>query len=298
MARLPSVNLPVLGVSCIFAFVYLTVLLCVILPWLSYSVPGVMNLAIFSTDTAVAFLCFLFCVCVDPGRVPDGFSADPEKSVAVMEVKRSSGAARFCQKCNRGKPARSHHCRVCGRCVLRMDHHCPWINNCVGHANYKAFLLFLLYASAAVVHAMGLLVAHAIHSLNMKASHRAASLRSGPWAAGTRNTMAWAFVQTVCTALTLPLSIGLVMLLCWNVYLLLCNKTTIEYHEGVTAKFQALRSGQEYRHPYDLGLCSNLYAVFGPKPQHWMFPTRISAHGDGVQFNTIWDTDTGAYQGS
>lgn len=39
-----------------------------ILPWLSYSVPGVLNLAVFSVDTAVAFLCFLFCVCVDPGR--------------------------------------------------------------------------------------------------------------------------------------------------------------------------------------------------------------------------------------
>lgn len=35
----------------------------------------------------------------------------------------------------------------------------------------------------------------------------------------------------VCTAMALPLSIGLVMLLGWNLYLLLANKTTIEYHE-------------------------------------------------------------------
>lgn len=54
------------------------------------------------------------------------------------------GGARYCQKCNRHKPPRTHHCRVCQRCVLRMDHHCPWTNNCIGHANYRVFLLFLI----------------------------------------------------------------------------------------------------------------------------------------------------------
>jgi hypothetical protein len=41
-------------------------------------------------------------------------------------------------------------------------------------------------------------------------------------------------------ALTLPLAIGLVMLLGWNLYLALSNKTTIEFHEGVTASIQVL----------------------------------------------------------
>jgi len=31
---------------------------------------------------------------------------------------------RYCLKCNRVKPPRSHHCRRCGTCVLKMDHHC------------------------------------------------------------------------------------------------------------------------------------------------------------------------------
>lgn len=45
-------------------------------------------------------------------------------------------------------------------------------------------------------------------------------------------------VQTVCLAFCMPLTIGLVMLLVWNVYLALQNKTTIEFHEGVTANIK------------------------------------------------------------
>ena len=36
----------------------------------------------------------------------------------------------------------------------------------------------------------------------------------------------------------MPLTIGLTMLLVWNLYLALQNKTTIEFHEGVTANIK------------------------------------------------------------
>ena len=39
-----------------------------ILPWLSYSVPGVLNLGGFTLETGTALWCFLLCVAVDPGR--------------------------------------------------------------------------------------------------------------------------------------------------------------------------------------------------------------------------------------
>jgi hypothetical protein len=45
-------------------------------------------------------------------------------------------------------------------------------------------------------------------------------------------------LQTLCTGVSLPLTIGLVMLLVWNLHLAIHNKTTIEFHEGVTAKIQ------------------------------------------------------------
>lgn len=104
-------------------------------------------------------------------------------------------------------------------------------------------------------------------------------------------------MQMICMAITLPLAIGLAMLLAWNVYLVYTNKTTIEYHEGVTAKVLASRAGQVYRHPYDLGLCANLSATCGPKPHLWLCPSSASGHGDGLGHLTAWDVRTSDLDG-
>lgn len=39
-----------------------------IIPWLSYSVPGVLNLGVLTIDTGIALACYLLCVFTDPGR--------------------------------------------------------------------------------------------------------------------------------------------------------------------------------------------------------------------------------------
>ncbi|KAG2175586.1 hypothetical protein INT43_001233 [Umbelopsis isabellina] len=56
---------------------------------------------------------------------------------------------KWCKTCQCWKPDRTHHCSICDECVLKMDHHCPWVNGCVGYNNYKFFIQFLCYTSAA-----------------------------------------------------------------------------------------------------------------------------------------------------
>ncbi|KAI2643193.1 palmitoyltransferase PFA3 [Xylaria nigripes] len=95
--------------------------------------------------------CYTTAVFTDPGGTTSngGYSSLPTvapPSVTPFTVK-SSGARRYCQKCQAPKPDRTHHCSTCRRCVLKMDHHCPWLATCIGLGNHKAFLLFLIYTT-------------------------------------------------------------------------------------------------------------------------------------------------------
>ena len=72
-----------------------------------------------------------------------------------------------------------------------------------------------------------------------------------------------ALVQTLATIVSFPLVIALGMLLGWHIYLMIHNKTTIEYHEGVRSKWKKQNRAVAGRHVYDLGLCPNLQAVLG-----------------------------------
>ena len=39
--------------------------------------------------------------------------------VQLMQLLLQGGEIRYCQKCSKPKPPRTHHCKVCKRCVLR-----------------------------------------------------------------------------------------------------------------------------------------------------------------------------------
>ena len=112
-------------------------------------------------------------------------------------------------------------------CLLQ-DHHCVWINNCVGHENYKAFFLFVLYVVLACIYALVLRVGSAIQELHDE------ERRSG-------NIFKTSYI--LCGLILIPLTVALIILLIWHMYLLSHNKTTIEYHEGVRAMWLDEKAG-------------------------------------------------------
>lgn len=278
------VSVPVVVVLLIIGFVYHTVVVLVIHPWLNVSTAtGFANVALLTILCTMALLSYTLAVVRDPGYIPSSYLPDLEdEGVALQEVKRKGGD-RYCQKCEQYKPPRAHHCRVCKRCVLRMDHHCVWINNCVGHNNYKPFFLFVLYVVGASLQSMILLATHFIHTLGEELPAGADAKTLSTSAASS------ALTRVICAVVLVPVLIAVGVLMTWHFLLLLHNKTTIEYHEGVRAKWLAEKAGHRYRHPYDVGVFTNLVTALGPSVTCWFCPTATGHLGPGLRFQTCSD---------
>ncbi|OAY68117.1 probable protein S-acyltransferase 16 [Ananas comosus] len=269
------VTLPILTVLAAIGYLYYTTVFVVIGEWLGIATAaGLANAAAFTALAAASLVTYAMAVFTDPGRVPASFVPDVEDPDSpIHEIKRKGGDLRYCQKCSHYKPPRAHHCRVCKRCVLRMDHHCIWINNCVGHENYKIFLVFVFYAVIACIYSMVLLLGSASQNLQKDQQPSGDSSRTS---------------IIVCGVLLCPLTLALTILLGWHIYLILQNKTTIEYHEGVRAMWLAEKVGNVYRHPYNLGVYENLVSVLGPNIFCWVCPISKNI-GSGLRFRTSYD---------
>jgi len=58
---------------------------------------------------------------------------------------------RYCHECHVLKDLRTKHCRFCGECITEFDHHCVWLNKCVGGGNHRAFMVFSISQTLAVI---------------------------------------------------------------------------------------------------------------------------------------------------
>ncbi|KAF9594739.1 hypothetical protein IFM89_034722 [Coptis chinensis] len=273
MKTLKFHSLPVSAVILYMGFAYYSTIFIFIQDWLSLkSSAGLFNALVFS---CLAFMCvvsFVSCVVTDPGHIPAHFVPEIEDGcVSELGSKRNSVNLnlRYCDKCSLHKPPRAHHCRVCKRCVLRMDHHCLWINNCVGFSNYKPFVLLIFYAAISCIYSMVVITSVALQK--------------------DREVIGWSYLKIFCItcgSITAVFCITLASLLVWHLYLLTHNMTTIEYHEGVRAKWLARKSGQSYHHPFDLGVYKNLIMILGPNKLKWLWPTAVGHLRDGISFPT------------
>ncbi|XP_052173991.1 probable protein S-acyltransferase 16 [Diospyros lotus] len=276
MKRRFRFSLPVTVVVTAIGYIYASTVFVFVDQWFGLGTsPGIMNAAAFTTVAIMCAFNYGIAVFTDPGRVPATFMPDIEDHDSpIHEIKRKGGDLRYCQKCSHYKPPRAHHCRVCQRCVLRMDHHCIWMNNCVGHANYKVFFIFVMYAVIACIYSLILLVGSLMSDSEKDEEETEGSFR---------------IIYVVSALLLVPLSVALSVLLVWHISLILRNKTTIEYHEGVRAMWLAEKGGDVYSHPYDLGTYENLISALGPNVLCWACPT--SGHvGSGLRFRTVYDT--------
>ncbi|KAK7279620.1 hypothetical protein RJT34_24675 [Clitoria ternatea] len=259
-------SVPVLAVLVLMAFLYYSSVFVFLHGWLGLQTsPGSLNAFIFSLFASLSLFSFFSCVLTDPGGVPSSYAPDLEFSKDNAEQKK-------CDKCFGFKPPRAHHCRVCRRCVLKMDHHCLWINNCVGYWNYKAFFVFVLYATLASIYCMAIFIGCVFQ-------------KDWELIKASSNKIFYVLYGMMVMVLTLTL----LTLFGWHVYLILHNMTTIEYHEGNRAKWLAMKSGQSYRHPFNMGAYKNITLILGPNMLKWLCPTAVSHLKDGLSFPTLRD---------
>mmetsp|Transcript_73954 Transcript_73954/g.173629 ORF Transcript_73954/g.173629 Transcript_73954/m.173629 type:complete len:236 (+) Transcript_73954:44-751(+) len=219
-------------------------------------------------------------VATRPGQVPDSYEATLNQSERseLLQEQQAAGKTRhgrWCKKCNRAKPPRTHHCSVCNRCILRMDHHCPWVAGCVGFFNYRYFFLFLVYLWSGCVF-VGITTA----PLFFTTGHRYVFARNVE--------IVFEFVLTV----SVTVAVGFLMF--WHVYLACTAQTTLEFYANRSNESSIGLCDLWVRTEWDLGWRLNLkhtLAVRGKEDNMlwWFLPTLRPPIGDGTSFANRWD---------
>ncbi|KAF8078935.1 zf-DHHC-domain-containing protein [Lyophyllum atratum] len=256
-------------VLCLISFIAYSSQIFVIWPWYgrALSVELISLLLPFNLLVAMLLWNYFLCVVTDPGQVPDTWRPDTHSD--GYEVKKLTGAPRYCRMCDRYKPQRAHHCRTCNRCVLRMDHHCPWINNCVGHYNYGYFLRFLFYVDLSCSYHLFMLTRRVFYTLDARY-----------WDEPSSVELVFTILNFVACVPVL-LAVGGFSL--YHMYCLFGNSTTIEGWEKDKVATMVRRGKlSEVKFPYNLGRRRNIESVLGKNMLLWCWPT--PAPGTGLKY--------------
>ncbi|ESK90944.1 palmitoyltransferase pfa4 [Moniliophthora roreri MCA 2997] len=262
---------PILGilivnfVLCLICFIAYSSQIFIIWPWYGreVSVELLVLLVPFNFFVGTLLWNYYLCVNTDPGTVPDSWKPDSHSD--GYEVKKLTGAPRYCRMCKLYKPPRTHHCRQCNRCVLRMDHHCPWINNCVGHFNYGHFIRFLFYVDVACSYHIAMVTGR-IWGMSMSY-----------WDALSGTELVFIILNYVA-CIPVLLAVGAFSL--YHFHGLMGNTTTIEGWEKDKAATMVRRGKiREIRYPYNLGRRKNIESVLGKNRLLWCCPTIPPGNG-------------------
>jgi len=227
---------------------------------------GWIELVVFNFFSLMLVVSYARCILVHPGTIPENDSAGTLGKLAAMEMKRT-GLRRYCKWCKKYKPDRCHHCRQCRTCILKMDHHCPWIFNCVGYANYKFFVLLLMYSVLACVQVLGTMASTVLHCIMDPATP---------------------FVTLLVTLFGESLAAFLALLLGaflgFHLWLIFNGMTTIEFVE----KYQSGAGTNSTQaswdpHVYSQGCVGDIKAVLGDNMFLWFLPCGRPS-GNGLSF--------------
>mmetsp|Transcript_55219 Transcript_55219/g.89496 ORF Transcript_55219/g.89496 Transcript_55219/m.89496 type:complete len:353 (-) Transcript_55219:481-1539(-) len=268
-----------------FVVFAITLISGVIYTWFTYIIdkladPGTLvrslHILIASTLIFNVFFNYLSTVLTSPGKTPDDYEHPAPDAEARLQDPHdqyyADGFGRFCKKCRRPKPQRTHHCSICRSCVLKMDHHCPWVAQCVGYRNYRTFFLFMFWLWLGCLYVMATMGPTFLKLVK----HRPRSEEHTP------------IVFSCVLALSVSIAVG--CLLSWHIYLLCTGQTTIEWYNNRMRAADARKRGQVYHNPWDLGLVGNVASVLGTRdaPYNWLWwiwPTRGLPPGDGLLYS-------------
>jgi hypothetical protein len=278
----PAKFLPVIFIVLNIAVLYIIYMAAYCLPAIAHKDTqawGITTTVFFNLLTFMIIVCYIRCICVHPGTIPDksagvydweyqqqtgsrnffsGIEVPSMTALGLQETKKS-GDRRHCKWCAKYKPDRCHHCRVCRQCILKMDHHCPWIYNCVGFGNHKYFFLLLFYSAIATNLIIWTMLSDVQNSMDSHTKF------------GTMFMLI--FGETLAAFLALIVTVFF-FFHCW---LMFRGMTTIEFCEK-----SMKRQGYDTS-VYNLGCYGNITAVLGDSPLLWWWPSSPPS-GDGIHF--------------